>query len=734
MCKIMLLSTGFRCGVFREASAAILFFGMLAQQPALHQAGQAALSELAGRGYNIPSENDPVRVFPALTDGSFSGGHAGGWRPGSIYLRWHPQGDFDSSVYLRHELLHEASHRSCAGRLPLWAEEAAAMYFSGELAHQMASDAPSEQDRELLLAAVRRGANLAHSERETLGRLLMQTGWPESACAVSASLAALLGAPFDANGSSAFLLMSLSSGRILEISGDRKTRYPPGSLLKIPYAAALKQADPVSLGAELVASNTDKLLGRQDQLDIDRLHLLLAPLKTQEAMAMHPVAAPDVAGFGNSGPNQSSSGEGLASLERAASSPMRAYLGERNADGGFPIEGTLNELALVLRISLLSKPFYFSGLSQNGVSPDSTLAAQSAPDKRLLQQLHALSKTGTVSDTNGNPLLGHLLVLWPAEHPVYLALFRQRGVPGAALLHRAAQQLAQWRQTRPVLYSSAKVRLLTLTPRGSWEAQQDCPALTAVNSRVSLCGQFRIVSSAKGSRSERWVSGILKEQSAGGPVVLETDSETYADAVLAAEAQELKGAARAALRAVIVWNGSHGAHRHNDSSSLCDTTHCMVFMGNTVPAQPEQQLSVATDPRLLRYLDRLAGDAKLDWLSFANGGDERWQRRLDGEGLALRLGEPTVLDVRRERRKDGAVLIHLLYPENEEVLGCEIFRNAFKLPSCPDAIEHLVSENAWVFSGAGAGHGQGMAVQRAKALAEAGWSAEDILRDAYGKD
>jgi peptidoglycan hydrolase-like amidase len=93
-----------------------------------------------------------------------------------------------------------------------------------------------------------------------------------------------------------------------------------------------------------------------------------------------------------------------------------------------------------------------------------------------------------------------------------------------------------------------------------------------------------------------------------------------------------------------------------------------------------------------------------------------------------------LLDIRRERRRDGAVFIHLLYPGSEEILACEIFRNTFKLPSCPDAIEYITSENLWRFSGVGAGHGQGMAVQRAKALAEAGWSAEDILQDAYGRE
>jgi len=65
-----------------DVGAAILFFGALTQQAELRQAATIAVSELAAQGYKIPSEDDPVRVFPALTSGAFSGRHAGGWRPG----------------------------------------------------------------------------------------------------------------------------------------------------------------------------------------------------------------------------------------------------------------------------------------------------------------------------------------------------------------------------------------------------------------------------------------------------------------------------------------------------------------------------------------------------------------------------------------------------------------------------------------------------------------------------
>lgn len=322
------------------------------------------------------------------------------------------------------------------------------------------------------------------------------------------------------------------------------------------------------------------------------------------------------------------------------------------------------------------------------------------------------------------------MLAWPAEHPVFLAIFRQRGLAGAALLRQAMPLLERWRQTHPPRFAVVRVRLLSLTPRASWEAREECPALSHNEERFSLCGEFRIVSTARGSRSERRVSGVLHERTPGGPLVLETDAETYADAVLTAEAQYLKGSARDAMRAAIVWNGSHGGQRHAETSALCDTTHCMVFLGTSVD-QPTRH-EVATDPRLLTLLDKLAGRRSLNWLPFAAGGEERWERRLSVPELAGRLGEAQVLDIRRERRKDGGVFLHLLYASGEEVVSCETFRNAFKLPSCPDALGHLPEEQAWWFRGVGAGHGQGLTVERARALGEAGRSAEEILRDAYG--
>lgn len=691
-----------RTGFFLEAGAAILFFGALTQQADLQQTGSSALAELAAMGYRIPSEDDPVRVFPALTGGDFSGRHAGGWRPGSIYLRRQPQGGLSEAVYLRHELFHEASHLSCSGRMPGWAEEAAAMHFSGELSELEPSAWPKDSELQGLKAHIRQGAELEGNDRILLGRLVVNAGWPVEPCALQAKLAELLGAAFNEAGASGYLLMSLLSGRILENGGDIKSRLPPGSLLKMPYAAALNQANPEVLAAELAASDTDKLLQRHEQFRAEHFRLLLSPIKEQSLV------------------------QTLAQAQ-----DWRSYLGERGADGNFALQASLPELALGMRAALLSQPEYFRGLTQNGASPNSTLYGQNETHKRLLRQLQALAKTGTVSSADGRPLVGHLLVAWPAAHPVFLALFRQRGVNGASILPKAAALLKTWQQTYPPRFAAVRVRLLTPTDRSSWETQADCPELINPHNRFTICGQFRIVSSARGSRSERLISGII-HQANGGPTVLETDVDSYADAVLAAEAQTLTGSAREAIRAVIVWNGSHGSHRHADSESLCDTTHCMVFMGRLPSDKPPPSSHV--DIELLQWLDKLAAEKGLNWLPFANGGDQRWQRQIAAGDMNSIFAENRILDIRRERRKNGDLFIHLFYPDSEETISCEIFRNTLKLPSCPDAINPAADQASWQFQGIGAGHGQGLALVHAQALAEAGRSAEQILRDAYDQE
>ena len=252
----------FRKSVLLEAGAAILFFGALAAHPELEQSGAKALRELQALGYRTPSVSEPVRVYPAKTGGTFTASHAGGWHPGVISLREDPAGSHGPEIYLRHELMHEAVQRTCAGRLPLWAEEAAAMGFSGELTDRPPPGPPAESELDHLREKVRVGAGLDGASYGELSKLVSFYGWPSGPCAVSAEMEKLLQSE-PAGAGFSYILVSLLSGEVLDARGDLTTRYPPGSLLKIPYAASLTVAENAAVGEELCASDTDRLLGRR---------------------------------------------------------------------------------------------------------------------------------------------------------------------------------------------------------------------------------------------------------------------------------------------------------------------------------------------------------------------------------------------------------------------------------------------------------------------------------------
>jgi hypothetical protein len=704
-----------RAAVLFEAGAAVLFFGALIHDPQIERSGAEAVEELRAQGYSVPTNSDPVRVYPAEQMKSLE---AGGWRPGVILLRPNPLGTADPKTYLRHELMHEASFRTCDGNLPLWAEEAAAVNFSGELAGDDASGPQPEEvpPRELehLREKVRIGAPFDSMAWLTLKRLIATHGWPREPCAVSKEIQKLVSSPpVPSEAVFSTVLISVASGQILESSGDLRSRFPPGSLLKIPYAASLRGQQGEALGVELAKSDTGKLLERKSHLDPAALSLLLSAAG-DSALVRGLQALPGT--------------EGVQDEKFVGT-----CLGDRDEEGGFPFQANLPELALVMRASLLYRPDAFPGLSRNGFTEGTTLYKEPLPARKILQKLHAISKTGTVSDERGKPVVGHLMTAWPADRPVFLAVFRTIGGSGASNLRRASHLLEKWSAAHLSGAANVRVSLMTLTPPGSWEAFSDCPEFDRTGpdgwkQQVSACGRFRILSSARGSRTERFVSGILKIPSDRSKLVLETDIESYIDAVVSTEAQDLPGEAAEAFRAVVAWNAIHGRLRHPETRSVCDSTHCMVFMGTG--AEPLKR-NGKTRPELIHLLDEIAAAKGLDWLPFSKGGSEAWEMRIPSPEAARLTGETTLLDIRRERARNGAVSLHLYYDSGEEKVPCDLFRLRMKLRSCPEEITYDTGKNEWIFRGIGEGHGLGLSVERTRELAKSGLSAASILKDTY---
>jgi len=137
---------------------------------------------------------------------------------------------------------------------------------------------------------------------------------------------------------------------------------------------------------------------------------------------------------------------------------------------------------------------------------------------------------------------------------------------------------------------------------------------------------------------------------------------------------------------------------------------------------------------LLSSLDQVAHRHVIEWLPFSKGGSDEWRRSISGPDLQKLVAEASVLDVRRERTRTGDVIIHLVYPENEELVPCELFRNRLKLYSCPETIRYDREVNVWLFAGVGEGHGEGLSIEKARVQSRVGSNAWQILGDAYREE
>ncbi len=687
--------------VFRvfEAASLLLFFGSLSHDASLQAGAERAAAELAARGFAVSAPNESVRVY-AAAPGALDPHQAGRWQPGVISVRENPQSDFPREVYLRHELMHQAIFRTCDGRMPLWAQEGAAMHFSGEASPETAAE-PTGAEIGALRRAVYSDARLTAPAYQALRKLVSIHSWPEKPCAVSDEIADIVAAGKAIDGAApAIVVMSVLSGRILLEEGATKDALPLGSLLKIPYAASLSEAENVAVGTELARSDTAALLARSSKVRPGVLERLLSPLKN--------------------------------TTEVVDGARWTQLLGERDESGAYPIVGTLAEAALVMRNSLLEEPSRFMALSQNGTLSGSTLEGAPESMKNFFRQFRVIAKTGTAANAQDRPLVGNLLLAWPAESPVFLAVARAGKMKGASVAAALEPVLPKLRSQFPPQRGKVRFRVLTRLTRSEIDWFTPCRMIEQAGGpseirRISECGLFEIRTKSIGARSRRWFRGVLVQD--GDILMIETDPETYADQVLEAEAADSKGELRKALRAVVIWNGLQGNHRHREWGALCDTTHCMVNRGFLDRPDTLRSSAERVEPALLEQLALLGKNREGSWLQFSKGGLEQWEAMLGREEVAERAGEENVLEIQRDRKHGGDVVVQLTYPSRAETISCENFRNRYNLPSCPEEV--VPKGDAWIFRGKGEGHGQGLDITRATALAKSGKSAKDILTGAY---
>jgi hypothetical protein len=681
-----------------EGTSALVLAGVLALVAGLERDGSGALRELESRGYLVPTAEAPLSVVP------FQGGtasHAAGWRPGVVSLRPEPKGDLSPSVYLRHEIMHEANHRTCKGSLPRWADEASAIAFSGGVTQPDESPL-SENELGDVRKAIRLRSPLMPKHLRAITRLVARYGWPTAPCAVSPAIENILVSGAAASAGVSYVLISHSSGRVLARSGNQDEAYPLGSVMKVPFVASLRSSPNELESRALIASDTAVLAQSEQRLDRGRYRDL-------------------VQGVGGSWRDDLGT---------------TALLGERDASGGFSLQFSLPAAARLVRLALMRAPYDFAVLREHERDESSTLRHAPRRFLELLGGLDAGAKTGSVSDSKGEPLIGHLVIFWPVSKPTLIAVFRKAGVRGAALAELAVPVLERWRQEFDPSEINVRVSLLSQLPQAAWmlrafDGIEGCrEAELAGGDRVTSCGVWSIETRADRARPVRFVAGIV---SADGRV-LTTDRETYADAVVASEGADLPRAARQALRAVVIWNGLRGgASRGHEHGGLCDTTHCMVFLGHSLAQRDSLMVPPErTDPQSLSYV-RSVSACNEAWLPFSLAGMAAWEQRVPAERIARVAREPIVLDLRRELRRTGEVFFRLFYESGEEILPCDKVMTLFDLPSCPETVRHADGE-AYVFSGLGEGHGRGLSLETARHMALRGESPIDILKDAYGDE
>jgi hypothetical protein len=595
--------------------------------------------------------------------------------------------------------MHEANHRTCGGFLPRWADEASAIAFSGEAAEGDEA-VPTEIELEAVRKAIRLRSPFMPSHLRTISRLVTRYSWPANACAISPEIERVLAHGSAVSADLSYVLMSYSSGRVLSQSGDQKGAYPLGSLMKLPFIASLEQPVTSVESRALLSSDTEVLIRSIGRLDLRRYRELI----------------------------QGVGGVWLDDLSNGA------LLGERDARKDFPFQFPLSSAALLVRSALMRVPHDFLVLRGQGSDPHSTLRAAPARFVALLRELDAGAKTGSVSDSKGEPLFGHLAVFWPIEAPTLIALFRKPGVRGAALAEFATPVLERWKREFKSSEIDVRVALLSQLPRSAWnlrayEGMQGCQEeRLRSGDRVTSCGVWRIETHAERARATRLVAGIVSADER----MLTTDRETYVDAVVASEGDELPHSARQALRAVVAWNAVQGAaDRGHTEGRLCDTTHCMVFLGHSMqirdllwrpPKKP--------DPESIAFLQN-AGAHRGSWFPFSLGGNVSWERGISTERIAQLVREPLLLDLRRELRRTGEIFFRFVYEGGEESVPCDKVMTLLDLPSCPDNVQHHATQR-YIFSGMGRGHGRGLSLERAQHLALKGKSAVEILQDAYG--
>ncbi|MFI5181596.1 MAG: hypothetical protein ACHQPI_09415 [Thermoanaerobaculia bacterium] len=196
----------------------------------------------------------------------------------------------------------------------------------------------------------------------------------------------------------------------------------------------------------------------------------------------------------------------------------------------------------------------------------------------------------------------------------------------------------------------------------------------------------------------------------GSRYVLVTSERSYITSSVLSEAPAGHSELQKALSLIVRNNRLSG--RHGDRPP-CDTTHCNLFgQDEAVPARARARAMSAVVA--VASVEIAAPPAGRRWLPFFLGGNGAWSQIRSTGDVRAELGldaDPASVVL----RGDGSVEITAGAVRR---MLCEVFRNQLRLPSCPKGVEQTAG--GFLFRGEGEGHGEGLDLTAAGALASEG--------------
>jgi hypothetical protein len=344
------------------------------------------------------------------------------------------------------------------------------------------------------------------------------------------------------------------------------------------------------------------------------------------------------------------------------------------------------------------------------------------PDSEWFRKNKIALKSGTTRDSLNRPVIGWIA----AVTPVWIAIQFKVARSPMEFLGGFRDHLKTWGNLSA---ESAEVQILGLVPENQIELRCQKEDQAKLASELTEKESFRCPGSAilanfamsDGSRAERTYFGEIQKSTlqlepeltknttarrararSGSSLILKTSRLSYTLEVLASEYPQGRLETLKALAVAIQSNFKTDRHRDRP---LCDTTHCQVYQSNWA------KLDRAAQSRILEAVLAVERErpAAKGWMPFALGGDSTWKQNRTLSQIKSLL---------TPKEFDGVI--------SQKFEPCEHLRNQLSLPSCPKKI--AIKGNDIIFEGRGEGHGLGIDLSAADALAAQGFDYKQILK------